>query len=79
METQKAVEDYRKSLNEQLRALYYLINIFRAIKPRRISCTWHGEGGKTKQSFGWKNLKERFYLEDLNADGKKLSKYISKK
>jgi len=31
-----------------------------------------GRKGKTTQNFGWKSLKERDYLEDLNADGKKL-------
>jgi len=43
------------------------------IKPRRMRRTWHGEGGeKTTQSFSWKSLKERGYLKDLNADGKKI-------
>jgi hypothetical protein len=34
------------------------------------------EGGKTTQSIGLKSLKERGYMEDLNADGKIISKEI---
>ena len=35
-----------------------------------MDVAWGKEGeGKTTQNFGWKNLKERCYLKDLNADG----------
>jgi len=76
MKTQKAVEDCRKSLNEELRNLYCLINIFSLIKQRRISGGGRGPhkilvGKAWRKKFTWKTQRqlERNYKIDFKELG----------
>jgi len=62
--------------NEVLNDLYYLINIIRLIKWKRIKCPRHVPRTGERRGFWLGNLRERDHLEYTGLDGRVILRWI---
>ena len=71
--------EWRKLHEEELNSLYYLPNIVRVIKSRRMRWTGHVAcmgRGKAYTGFLWGNLRERDHLENPGVNGRIILRWI---
>ena len=74
--------EWRKLRSEELCYLYSSPNTVRVIKSRRMK--WPGHVARMGERTGlytvwWRNLKEKYHLEDQNVDGRIILRRIFKK
>jgi hypothetical protein len=79
----KVTGDWRKLCNEELNYyLYYLTNIFRVIKLRKMR--WLGHVALWRRvevytGYWWRNLRERTQMEDPGVSGRIILRRIFRK
>jgi hypothetical protein len=65
--------EWRRLHNEELYALYFLPNIIRVIKSRRLSWVGHAARigvGELYTGLYWENLREGYHLKDSGVGGR---------
>ena len=69
--------EWRKLHNEELSDLYYIPNIVRVVKSRRMRWEGHvARMGEVYKGFWWGNLRERDHLEDPGVERKIITRWI---
>jgi hypothetical protein len=79
----EVTEEWRKLRNEELSDLYFLPNIVRVVKSRRMRWAGHvariGEGRGVYRVLGGGNLRERDHWGDPGVDGSIILRWIFRK